>query len=167
MPIAAAVSSLLTLLYYLIRSGLLGGRRDWIIPKPSKGNIDILARRGTGKGTKISIWELKKPVTTANAIEQVYIYAVTLIKMLRSQHNGSGKTWYQDIIGFKSDVPEQLIIEGVVAVSLDARERDKFNLKLQKFKSENSLAVGNNNVINLYVAYYQEGPPMTVDVQLV
>lgn len=135
------------------------------VPKPSKGNIDILARRGTGRGTKISIWELKKPDTTVHAIEQVYIYAVTLIKMLRSQHNDSGRTWYQDIIGFKSDVPDQLIIEGVVAVSLNSRQRDKFNLKLQKFKAENSLSVGNNNSINLYVAYYQEGPPMAVDIQ--
>ncbi len=73
------------------------------MPKPTNGNIDILARRGTGKGTKISIWELKRPQTTAHAISQAYIYSVTLLKMLRTPQ--SGDIWYQDIIGFGRKVP--------------------------------------------------------------
>src|SRR5664280_2806958 len=51
-------------------------------PKLKRGNIDILARRGTGKGTKISVWELKRPWelkkkdTTAHAIPQAYILSL-------------------------------------------------------------------------------------------
>jgi hypothetical protein len=43
------------------------------VPKLTDGNIDILARRGSGKGTKISVWELKRPNTTAHAISQLPI----------------------------------------------------------------------------------------------
>jgi hypothetical protein len=125
------------------------------VPKPTEGNIDILARCGTGKGTRISIWELKKPGTTAKAIEQVYIYSVTLIKMLRS---ASGAEWYQDIIGFKGKVPDKLTIESVIAVRIKSqRQQDIFTSKIQKFKSENSLNIG-NDTIKTCVAYYEENP---------
>lgn len=125
-------------------------------PQPKNGHIDILARRGTGKGTRISIWELKKPGTTAHAIEQAYIYSVTLIKMLRST---SGAFWYQNIIGFKGKVPNKLVIESVIAVCIKTEPgRLAFTSKLQKFKAENSLKVGNNDTIKLYVAYYEEEP---------
>jgi hypothetical protein len=133
------------------------------VPKPGKGNIDILARRRTGKGTRISIWELKKPGTTAHAIEQAYIYSVTLIKMLRSKPWGD--FWYNNIIGFKGKVPDKLSIESVVAVSIKSeRNQSAFTAKLQEFKAKNSLNVGNDS-IKLFVAHYQEGPPMVVDMQ--
>lgn len=41
------------------------------VPKKSRGNIDILARRGQGN-THASIWELKKPGQCKTAFEQVY-----------------------------------------------------------------------------------------------
>jgi len=133
------------------------------VPKPGKGNIDILARRGTGKGTRISIWELKKPGTSAHAIEQAYIYSVTLIKMLRSKTWGD--FWYNNVIGFKGKVPDKLSIESVVAVSIKSeRNQSAFTAKLQEFKAKNSLNVGNDS-IKLFVAHYQEGPPMVVDMQ--
>ncbi|MBW6485536.1 MAG: hypothetical protein K0B01_05215 [Syntrophobacterales bacterium] len=135
------------------------------VPKPGKGNIDILARRRSGKETRISIWELKKPGTTAHAIEQAYIYSVTLIKMLRSKPWGD--FWYKNIIGFKGKVPDRLSIESVVAVSIKSeRQRSAFTSKLQKFKADNSLQVGKEkDTIKLYVAYYQEGPPMVIDMK--
>ena len=120
--------------------------------KPGKGNIDILARRGTGKGTRISIWELKKPNSRDHAIEQAYIYAVTLIKMLRSPQ--SGAIWYNNIIGFKGNIPNSLTIESVVAVSIDKRNHTAFESKMRNFKEANSLTVGNDN-IKLCVAYYE------------
>ncbi len=114
------------------------------VPKPTKGNIDILARRGAGKGTKISVWELKRPWepkrpnTTAHAISQAYIYSVTLLKMLRTHQ--SGDIWYQDIIGFGCTVPDRLAIESVVAVSIaDDRNRKEFEDKLRAFKRKISL----------------------------
>jgi hypothetical protein len=137
-------------------------------PKPTKGNIDILARRGTGKGTKISVWELKKPWelkgrdTTAEAISQAYIYSVTLLKMLRTPQ--SGDIWYRDIIGFGCKVPDKLAIESVVAVSIaDDRNRKVFENKLRAFKSENSLSVG-SDTISLHIAHYRKGDPLTVEM---
>jgi hypothetical protein len=131
------------------------------VPKLTNGNIDILARRGTGKGTKISIWELKRPKTTAHAISQAYIYSVTLLKMLRTSQ--SGGIWYRDIIGFGGKVPEKLTIESVVAVSIASeRHRKVFEDKLRAFKHENPLTIG-NDTINLHIAHYQKDP-LTVEM---
>ena len=131
------------------------------VPKPTNGNIDILARRGTGKGTKISIWELKRPQTTAHAISQAYIYSVTLLKMLRTPQ--SGDIWYQDIIGFGRKVPDKLTIESVVAVSIATdRNRKLFEKKLRAFKEENPLTIG-NDTINLHIAHYRKDP-LTVEM---
>jgi len=131
------------------------------VPKLTKGNIDILARRGAGKGTKISVWELKRPDTTAQAISQAYIYSVTLLKMLRTQQ--SGDIWYRDIIGFGCKVPDKLAIESVVAVSIaDDRNRQMFEDKLRAFKSKNPLSVG-NDTISLHIAHYRKDP-LTVEM---
>jgi len=126
------------------------------VPKVTNGHIDILARRGTGKGTKISVWELKRPTITAHAIEQAYIYSVALLKMLRTPQ--SGDFWYRDIIGFGCKVPGKLAIESVVAVSI-ARDqtRKAFEDKLRAFKSENPLSIG-NDTISLHLAHYQKEP---------
>jgi hypothetical protein len=132
------------------------------LPKLTKGNIDILARRGTGKGTRISVWELKRPKTTAHAISQAYIYSVTLLKMLRTPQ--SGDIWYRDIIGFGRKVPAKLRIESVVAVSIASdNNRKAFEKKMRAFKRENSLSVG-NDTISLHIAHYRKGPPLTVEM---
>jgi hypothetical protein len=126
------------------------------VPKLTNGNIDILARRGTGGATKISIWELKRPKTTAHAISQAYIYSVTLLKMLRTPQ--SGDIWYQDIIGFKGKVPAKLTIESVVAVSIATdRNRKLFEKKLLDFKNANPLTIA-NDTINLHIAHYEKKP---------
>lgn len=124
-------------------------------PVRKNGNIDILARRGTGKGTRISIWELKKPNTTAHAIEQAYIYAVTLIKMLQTD---SASFWYQDVIGFKGDVPDSITMECVLGISLE-KEKSKaaFVEKARQFTRNNTMSVGFAN-IKFYVANYKEHP---------
>jgi len=128
------------------------------LPKLSNGNIDILARRGTGKGTKISVWELKRPKTTAHAISQAYIYAVTLLKMLRTPDVGD--FWYQDIIGFGSKVPDNITIESVVAVNiLKPKNREIFEQKVREFKASNCLEIGPwKDKINLHVAHYKKEP---------
>ncbi|HEY1987483.1 MAG TPA: hypothetical protein VGG85_18860 [Terracidiphilus sp.] len=126
------------------------------LPKLTNGNIDILARRGTGKGAKISVWELKRPKTTAHAISQAYIYSVTLLKMLRTPQ--SGDIWYRDIIGFGCKVPAKLKIESVVAVSIASdQNRKAFEEKMRAFKRENFLSVG-NDTISLHIAYYEKNP---------
>jgi len=133
-------------------------------PKLSKGNVDILARRGVGKGIKISIWELKKPGKTDEAIKQAYIYSVTLIKMLRSK---SGQFWYRDIIGFNGQIPHGLEVECVVAVSLEEKQRPSFEKKLLEFYEVNTRKIGNDTIIP-YVAHYEwnELDKTTVNVKL-
>lgn len=131
------------------------------VPRLTKGNIDILARRGTGKGTKISVWELKRPAVTAHAIEQAYIYSVTLLKMLRTPK--SGDIWYRDIIGFGCNVPGKLRIESVVAVSIASKQnRERFKERLLAIKSQNPLTIG-NDTISLHIAHYQKSP-LTVEM---
>ena len=124
-------------------------------PETGKGSIDIVARRRVGNQIRISIWELKSPGVTAHAIEQAYIYGVTLIKMLRS--NESGKLWYRDVFGFTGKMPNKLTVECVVAVSLPERSKPAFAEKLRRFVKENSLQVG-IDTIKLYVAHYSEDP---------
>jgi hypothetical protein len=131
------------------------------VPKVTNGHIDILARRGTGKGTKISVWELKRPTITAHAIEQAYIYSVSLLKMLRTAQTGD--FWYRDIIGFGCGVPKKLAIESVVTVSIATeRNRKAFENKLRAFKSKNPLCVG-SDTISLHIAHYKESP-LTVEM---
>jgi hypothetical protein len=124
-------------------------------PKSSRGNIDILARRGNGRGTRLSVWELKAPDTMASSIEQAYIYAVTLLKMLRSP---SGGFWYQQVFGFKGDVPKKLTVESVVAVSFSSEsKKQKFEAKFDAFSQSAELRVG-EDMIKLCFAYYDYKP---------
>lgn len=124
-------------------------------PEQTKGNVDILARRS---GKRLSIWELKK-VNESNhhAIEQAYIYAVQILKMLRA-NDESASIWYRDIFGYNTDVPNRLIIESVVAVSFN-NEKDKGVCleKYRKFKAENALKIGNDE-IELHLAFYKIDP---------
>lgn len=85
-------------------------------PKNTAGHIDILARRKISSGKVIlSVWELKKPSEYKYAASQAYLYALALIKMIRSPQ---GDGWYK-AFGFKSSVPRQLDIEAVVAITAD------------------------------------------------
>ena len=130
-------------------------------PVAKKGNIDIVARRRIGNRTRISIWELKKHGVKAHAIEQAYIYGVTLIKMLRSKE--SGRTWYKDVLGFNGKMPDRLTIECVVAVSLSERQKQPFLDELRNFVAENSLYVG-DDIIELHLANYtEEGGSLSID----
>ncbi len=125
------------------------------LPKATRGNIDILARRGTGRGTKLSLWELKRPEVTAHAIQQSYIYAVTVLKILRS---GSGSLWYSNIMGFSGKPPDKLVIEAVAVVSLPTEQkRTALRKRLEQFSSDNAMTVGNDSV-KMCLAFYSENP---------
>ena len=122
-------------------------------PEAKKGNIDIVARRGTGSGTKISIWELKRPGVKAHAIEQAYIYGITLLKMLRSEE--SGHIWYNHIFGFNGRMPKKITVECVVAVSLPDQKFEELSSELRCFVAKNPLRVG-WDTIEFYLANYTE-----------
>lgn len=115
-------------------------------PKKGKGNIDILARHSG----KISVWELKKPNTYNNAASQAYIYALTLLQVLRYTKNGP--RWYK-LFGYESPIPKPIEIEAVVAITNNQKE--KFNKEKTELKKNTSFEIDGDS-IKLYAAYYTE-----------
>lgn len=120
-------------------------------PEKNKGNIDILARRkGKDNKTRLSVWELKKQSEYKDAASQAYIYAFTLLQVLR--HAQKGSEWYK-IFGFKSPIPIPLEIEAVVAIT--SEHEQKFNREKAKLEKNTSFKI-NGDRIKLYAAYYIE-----------
>jgi len=129
-----------------------GASKGLPVYKPKvNGNIDVLARKRC-KNNKVilSVWELKKPGTITNhTVAQAYIYAVTLLFMLRSD---SGKEWFK-IFGFKGNVPDKLTLESVVAITKNHESRcsKQFNSLIK----DNPLKIGNDS-IKFAVAFYNK-----------
>jgi len=118
-------------------------------PKATDGHIDILTRRrGSDHGVRLGVWELKRPGRIDHALEQAYIYAVTLGLMLRDK---SGPDWYR-IFGFTGSMPRRLELESVVAVSQD--RRPAVERAAQTFLRENSFDLDDNVHIEPFAAYY-------------
>lgn len=126
-----------------------------------KGSIDILARRGTGAASRLSVWELKAPGAekASRPIEQAYIYAVQLVKMLRSP---SGRLWFKEVSGYGRELPERLVVESVAAVCpAVVADRAAFEQRLADFKESTPLIIetsGFRDEIRPLAAYYKEGP---------
>jgi len=121
------------------------------LPKPGRGHIDILARHKLKNNkTNLSVWELKKPNTYKKVASQAYIYSITLLKVLR--HSKRASEWFK-LFGFKSRIPDSLVIEAVVAVSRNQEE--KFNKELRSLKETSPLQIGDDS-IRLVAAYYKE-----------
>jgi hypothetical protein len=122
-------------------------------PKKGDGHVDILARRRRKENGKVvlSLWELKDVGKLAEAVKQAYIYAVTMLLMLRSP---SGKQWW-DIFGFNGRLPERLEVEGVVAVSKD--QKNKLLKAVKETKDDMPLSVEEGEV-KLYACFYD--PPL-------
>jgi len=118
-------------------------------PELKFGHIDILARRGYGRNVKLSVWELKSPRKLNHAVEQAYIYALTLRHILKSQH---GKEWYK-LCGFSSNVPAKLHIEAVVAITKDKEKA--FQKQYAHLVAENPLQIGGDR-IGFFVALYDK-----------
>lgn len=88
------------------------------LPLDARGSIDILARRLTDHHrTILSVWEVKRPGVLASGPKQAYIYAVTLVLLLRSEH---GHEWYK-AFGFQGPIPDHVEVEAVTCVSGDRK----------------------------------------------
>jgi len=120
-------------------------------PKPGYGNIDILARhRGKNRKTRLSVWELKKPYVYGHPASQAYIYALTLLHILRRTKNGS--RWYR-LFGYKNPIPKSVEIEAVVAITGDKKR--KFDEEKDELQRSTPFDIGGDK-IELYAAYYGE-----------
>lgn len=98
-------------------------------------------------------------------LEQAYIYAATLLKMLRSPH---GHVWFRDVLGYERALPERLVIESVAAVCpANDADRAAFERRFTAFKASTPRLVehgGFTDEIKPIVAYYTE-QPLRVDLQ--
>jgi hypothetical protein len=120
-------------------------------PKEGNGHIDILARRlGAGNKRRLSVWELKKPETYGQAASQAYIYARTLLHVLRDTKNG--QEWYK-VFGYKGQLPRSLELEAVVAITRD--QEGQFITEKKELDKSTSFVIGGDS-IRLYAAYYIE-----------
>lgn len=81
-------------------------------PRPGRGGIDILARTGNGRGTFLTVIEVKDQNTSLEAPEaalrQAAAYAVFLRRLLRSGEAGAGYWWR--LFGFRREIPDRLVI---------------------------------------------------------
>jgi hypothetical protein len=119
-------------------------------PEFRTGHVDILARRGLGRGrVKLSVWELKSPRALSHAAEQAYIYALTLRHVLRSEQ---GPKWYV-LCEFRSPIPTELEIEAVVAISKDKEKQ--FREQFENMAKANRFRFGRDR-ISFFLALYDE-----------
>jgi len=120
-------------------------------PEPGNGYIDILARRmAKDNKVRLSVWELKRPSEYKYAAAQAYIYAYTLLQILRKSKSNS--KWFK-LFCFDSVIPPSLTIDAVVAITSD--QRKNFLSEKESLIKRVPFVFGNDR-IELYVAYYRE-----------
>ncbi|MDO8804012.1 MAG: hypothetical protein Q7R35_06260 [Elusimicrobiota bacterium] len=121
------------------------------------GHIDILARckNKSEFAPRLSVWELKRPGETQHAAQQAYIYAVTLLKILRSD---LGSQWYQSVCDFAKEtkienikIPTHLHIDVVVCVE----ERQKAVIA-KEFKKLSNLKTHGSDQLHFRIVTYRE-----------
>lgn len=114
---------------------------------PRSGNLDILARRGLGRGTHPAIWELKKPGECGTALSQVYIYGIQLALMI---HAKEGLRWYHNM-GFEGSIPKVITIDVILALGRGCEKR----LAKQIAKFDSPLSIPELGLkINPFVSWY-------------
>lgn len=94
--------------------------------KHSGGGIDILARMGSGKGTKLAVLELKdsysKSEPPEKVMHQAVAYATFIRELLRSD---CGDKWWK-FFGFGGDIPQKLEIKAIVVMPYNANAETDF-----------------------------------------
>jgi len=119
------------------------------------GGIDILARTGRGRTTKLCIMELKdendKKEPPAKVIKQDLAYAVFIMELLRSE---SGQNWWK-IFGFGGIVPKSIELYVVCVMPSSKNNNTSFADKI--------IYSGKDNFHFQYM-YFQENNNEVVDV---
>lgn len=144
----------------------LSGYRGF--PKPSKkGSIDILARMGFGRGTRLWVIELKKEGknNSDRPIAQALIYTVCIANLLLNDNN-----WW-NIFGFKGILPKILNLAAVAMLPVNrANEYDEEfkNLELpsnKKSQRESEIIMNGHQNVRITVRpffYRQKGSTITI-----
>jgi hypothetical protein len=123
-------------------------------PKGKKGNIDILARFGTGRATHLTVVELKRPKGYNYPLSQSLIYSVALLKILR-EANPAGNWW--KIFGYKNVNPQPPIIVRAVAMIAD-KDGSSFQEEVNSLGLEagQEIEVGQDRIIPDLITYTTE-----------
>lgn len=100
--------------------------KDGIIEYSNSSGIDILARVGKGRGTKLAVLELKdsysKSEPPEKAMHQAVTYATFIRELLRSD---CGDKWWK-FFGFGGDIPQKLEIKAIVVMPYNANAETDF-----------------------------------------
>lgn len=125
------------------------------VPKYSKrGNIDILARIGVGKGTKVGVIELKQDKRSSykNALQQSIIYSTNIITLLRNPELGD--KWWK-IFGFGGNLPKVLTVNAIVMIpeSISAKHKEEV-MQLGIEKNDNKIQAG-EDIIQCAHIYFE------------
>ena len=91
------------------------------------GGIDILARTGRGRGTKLAILELKDEFAESEAPEKAICQAVAYAAFIRElvRDPECGEDWWK-IFGFGGKVPEKLELLAVIVMPYDDQADKSF-----------------------------------------
>ena len=118
------------------------------------GGIDILARVGSGKGTKLAILELKdennKHEPPEKAINQAIAYATFIRELLRSD---CGKDWWE-FFGFGGEIPERLVLKAIIVMPNENNPSTDFCRETLKIRNNR---VANEDTIELGYIYRAKG----------
>ena len=100
--------------------------KDGIIEYSNSSGIDILARAGKGRGTKLAVLELKdsysKSEPPEKVMHQAVAYATFIRELLRSD---CGEKWWE-FFGFGGNIPQKLEIKAIVVMPYDANAETNF-----------------------------------------
>jgi hypothetical protein len=111
---------------------------------------DILARQGHGKGTYLTVIELKdesdKKEPPEKAISQAIAYATFVRMLLRTDQDAISQAWWK-LFGFKGRIPAKLKIQVVIAMPVG-----KYNET--SFGKEKLVFAGSEDSLELHYIYF-------------
>lgn len=100
--------------------------KDGIIEYSNSSGIDILARVGKGRGTKLAVLELKDSYSKSEPPEKVMHQAVAYTAFIRELlRSDCGDKWWK-FFGFGGDIPQKLEIKAIVVMPYNANAETDF-----------------------------------------
>lgn len=125
-----------------------------------KGNIDILARVGSGGGTKIGVIELKRDniASYKYAASQSIIYTTCLRYLLRDDK--MGLKWWK-IFGFLRKIPKKLKLYSIVMIPESLSDKYYKELKILNINN-NEIGIENDVIQCRYIFFNLENDKIKI-----